>query len=223
MSEPLSDDLLRGLPHVLPIFPLEGALLLPHGHLPLHIFEPRYRNMVEHSLGRGRMIGMIQPRSRYPHPIPDDADIFTLGCAGRIVSFSESEDSRFLITLKGVCRFRVIEELPPQCGFRRVMPDYGPFHGDFGALTEEGIDRDRLLDAARAFLKLKAIDCDWNAVQAAPTAALVTAFAMTCPLEPREKQALLECESFLQRAEMLISLFAMAVLESDAQPSHSEH
>lgn len=223
MSETLSNDLLRALPHALPIFPLEGALLLPHGHLPLHIFEPRYRNMVEHALGHGRMIGMIQPRGAYSHPVPDDADIFALGCAGRIVSFSESEDSRFLITLKGVCRFRVIEELPLQGGFRRVMPDYGPFQGDFGPLSEEGIDRERLLDAARAFLKLKEIDCDWSAVQAAPTAALVTAFAMTCPLEPREKQALLECGSFMERAEMLISLFAMAALQSDAQPSRSEH
>lgn len=223
MSEFLSDDPLRGLPHVLPIFPLEGALLLPHGHLPLHIFEPRYRNMVEHALGRGRVIGMIQPRLPYPHPLPDDAEIFTLGCAGRIVSFSESEDGRFLITLKGVSRFRIIEELPPQSGFRRVMPDYGSFRDDLVALSDEGVERDRLLAAARAFLEMKAIDCDWNAVQAAPTAALVTAFAMTCPLEPREKQALLECESFCERAEMLISLFAMAVLEPDAQPSRSEH
>lgn len=130
------------LPATLPIFPLDGVLLLPHGHLPLHIFEPRYRAMIEAALGERRLIGMIQPRRDYPHPIPDDARIFDVGCAGRIVSFAETDDGRFLVTLRGVCRFRVDEELPLEAnGFRRVRPDFVPYLGDFDADDEATVER----------------------------------------------------------------------------------
>ena len=223
MSEPIIDDPLARLPSVLPIFPLEGSLLLPHGHLPLHIFEPRYRNMIEDALGQGRMLGMIQPKRSYPQPTPDDAELFPSGCAGRIISFSETEDGRFLITLRGVCRFRIVDELPLQRGFRRVTPDFNTYRCDLGRMSDEGIDRKRLLESARSYLALKSIQCDWQAVEAAPTAALVTTFAMTCPFEPREKQALLECAGFPDRAELLISLFTMALLEAEGTPSGSRH
>jgi hypothetical protein len=217
------DDPTRGLPTVLSVFPLEGVLLLPHGHLPLHVFEPRYRNMIADALGRERMIGMIQPRLTYGHPTPDDARLFPTGCVGRIVSFSETDDGRFLITLKGVCRFRVVRELPLSQGFRRITPDYAPFVGDFEALSDTGIDRAGLLEAARGYLDQKGIACDWSAAEAAPTAALVNTFSMTCPLEPREKQALLECAGLADRAALLVSLFRMGVLETDGAASSSQH
>jgi uncharacterized protein len=217
-----AEPLLR-LPPTLAIFPLEGALLLPHGQLPLHIFEPRYRNMIEDALGNERMLGMIQPRSSYPPPIPDWADIFETGCAGRIVSFAETEDGRFLVTLKGICRFRIVEELPAEQGFRRVVPDFALFRGDLEPASEEGIDRARLLLAARTFLTIKSIECDWQAAEQASVQALVTSLAMSCPFEPQEKQALLESNDLAARCALLISLFEMTTLASESPAGGTRH
>src|SRR6185312_13944937 len=131
------------LPDVLPIFPLSGALLLPRGRLPLNIFEPRYIAMVETALGNGRLIGMVQPSApETQEPLPP---IYHIGCAGRIVSFSETDDGRFLISLAGVCRFKIAEELPMQYGFRRVRPDWEDFLTDINTTGEADIDRDKLL------------------------------------------------------------------------------
>lgn len=223
MTDIAADDLILLLPQTLAIFPLEGALLLPHGQLPLHIFEPRYRNMIEEALGNSRMLGMIQPRVAQQNPVPDQADIFETGCAGRIVSFAETDDGRFMITLKGVCRFKVNRELPLFRGFRRIIPDYLAFRNDLEPASDEGIDRGRLLSAARAFLMLKNIACDWQAAETASTQALVTSLAMSCPFEPEEKQALLECNDLTGRCQLLISLFEMAMLTADGPPPSTRH
>ncbi|MBK8208826.1 MAG: LON peptidase substrate-binding domain-containing protein [Rhodospirillales bacterium] len=223
MTDIPADDLIRLLPQTLAVFPLEGALLLPHGQLPLHIFEPRYRNMIEEALGNSRMLGMVQPRVLHPQPLPDHVEIFEIGCAGRIASFSETDDGRFLITLKGVCRFRVTKELPLFRGFRRVVPDYLAFRNDLEPASEEGIDRARLLLAARAFLLLKNIACDWQAAESASAQALVTSLAMSCPFEPEEKQALLESDDLAKRCQLLISLFEMAMLAADGPPAVTRH
>lgn len=211
------------LPRILPIFPLDGVILLPRGHLPLQVFEPRYLNMIDEALGKGRVIGMIQPRFSQTHPIPDDAELFATGCAGRIVSFAEGEDNRLLITLRGLCRFRVSEELAPLKGFRRIRPDFTPFVADLADPQPPRVDRPRLLGAARGYLALKDISCDWNAVDNATDEALVLSFAMMCPFETREKQALLECASTEQRASLLISLFEMAVHETDSPAPEALH
>jgi Lon protease-like protein len=223
MTDIPADDLIRLLPQILAVFPLEGALLLPHGQLPLHIFEPRYRNMIEEALGNSRMLGMVQPRIVLPQPLPDHVEIFEIGCAGRIASFSETDDGRFLVTLKGVCRFRVSKELPVFRGFRRVVPDYLAFRNDLEPASEEGIDRSRLLSAARAFLLLKNIACDWQAAESASAQALVTSLAMSCPFEPEEKQALLESDDLAKRCQLLISLFEMAMLTADGPPAVTRH
>ena len=216
MTEVSDETSLPYLPSILPIFPLDGVVLLPHGHLPLHVFEHRYRAMVEAALGLGRMIGMIQPRLGCDHPIPDDAQIFEVGCAGRIVSFSETEDGRFLLTLKGVCRFRVAEELPlAELAFRRVRPDFSPFLVDLEAAEEPSLERARLLASAKAYLHAKSIACEWSAVEAASLAAIVTSLAMICPFESGEKQALLESRTLTEQGNLLISLFEMALIENE--------
>lgn len=224
MSENTDEAPFPTLPGVLPIFPLDGVLLLPHGHLPLHIFEVRYRAMVEAALGLGRMIGMVQPREAYPHPIPDAAHIFDVGCAGRIVSFSETDDGRFLISLKGVCRFRISDELPlGEGGFRRVRPDFTPYLGDIEGTEEAHIDRERLLTAARTYLQAKSISCDWPAVESASLPAIITSMAMICPFESGEKQALLECRDLTDRGNLLTSLFEMALIENESGTTSTLH
>lgn len=211
------------LPAILPIFPLEGAMLLPRGHLPLQIFEPRYLNMIDEALGKGRMIGMIQPRHSQQHTPGAAPEVFAIGCAGRIVSFAETEDNRLLITLRGVCRFNVVEELALLKGFRRVRPDYTPFLADLVDPVREPVDRKRMLSAARAYFALKDISCDWDAVNNADDDTLILSFAMMCPFESREKQGLLECSGIAQRAELLTSLFEMAVHETDGPAPESWH
>lgn len=199
------------LPRILPIFPLPGALLLPDGKLPLTIFEPRYLAMVQDSLAWGRMFGMIQPSGAAQGA--GEPPIFETGCAGRISSFSETEDGRLLIGLTGVCRFRVAEEMEGTRGYRRVAADWEPFRADLDEEPDIDLDRPRLLAALKPFLKLHTMDINWKAVETAPDLPLTIWLAMVCPFEPREKQALLESADPSRRAATLTSLLEMAVAE----------
>jgi hypothetical protein len=223
MSGEPSSTALAQLPAVVPVFPLTGALLLPRAHLPLQIFEPRYLSMVEDALAHGRVIGMLQPRAVESDPIPDDAEIYQVGCAGRIVSFAETDDGRFLITLRGVCRFQVIEELPLKKGYRRVAPNFELFWQDLEEDKAPDIDRACVIHTAGEFLRAKGLAADWSAVEEATDDELIAALAMTCPFQPREKQALLECAVPADRVEMLMSLFEMAIHEADTSRIETRH
>ena len=211
------------LPETIPVFPLPGALLLPHGHLPLNIFEPRYLNLTADALGQGRMMGMVQPVHAEPDPVSDTAELYRTGCLGRITSFAEMDDGRFLITLTGVSRFRIADELESMRGYRRVAARYDAFAHDLQEDTGATADRQRLLDAVRAYFQLQGIDTDWTAIKEAPDGALVTSLSMTCPFEPREKQALLECPGLIERGELLTTLMEMAVHGSKAVAYGARH
>ena len=152
----------QDLPQVIPVFPLEGVLLLPHGKLPLNIFEPRY-----------------------------------------------------LITLTGLSRFLLGEELPVRTPYRQVRADFMPFEGDLRPIGEdEGFDKLRLLHALKAYLDRRLLEVDWETAKAAPSEALVNSLAMALPFEPAEKQALLEAPTTWERREALVAL-----LEIDAASS----
>ena len=218
MSRSPFDPRYEDLPASLPIFPLPGALLLPGGRLPLNIFEPRYLNMVRDALAGERLIGMIQPSEESEDP--GSAETYRTGCVGRIVAFSETDDGRYLITLAGLIRFDVAEELPLEEGYRRVAANFERFRDDLIEDTE-GIDRDSLLEALRAYFEVTGLDSDWSAVEKAPDESLVTSLAMACPFDPPEKQALLEAMTLSDRAETLITILRMSVLESDqTMPRH---
>lgn len=214
------------LPAEIPVFPLSGALLLPHGRLPLNIFEPCYLAMTSDALAAGRMFGMIQPDPGAERG-PTGPGLYRIGCLGRLTSFAETEDGRFLITLTGLIRFRVIEELGLHRGYRRVRADYGPFRDDLdGREAPPTLDRTALLAALRPFFLARGIDANWDAVDQASDAMLVLTLAMVCPFEPREKQALLEAEGVEARAAMLIALLQMGAhgeasddLPPDSRPS----
>lgn len=205
------------LPPELPIFPLSGALLLPRGRLPLNIFEPRYLAMVEDVLGGCRMIGMVQPLDQALDPAPECRDtappIYGLGCAGRITSFTETDDGRFLITLTGVSRFIVASELDPAPGgYRRVRPSWDHYARDLKCCEKGGLDRPRLLAALRPYFKGHGLSAEWAAMEGAPEELLVNSLAMICPFLPCEKQALLEAADLTERANLLIALVEMDVL-----------
>lgn len=200
------------LPAEIPVFPLTGVLLLPHGKLPLNIFEPRYLNMINAALGGSRMIGMIQPRGANEG---DQPEIYQTGCAGRITSFSESEDGRYLITLSGLTRFDIAEELPLRGGYRVVAPDWAPYRGDLSEEKDTGIDRDRMLRALKGYFTVNKVDANWDAITGTATDRLVNALAMMCPFQPSEKQALLEASSLSDRANVMVALLEMSLAAND--------
>ena len=214
------------MPRVIPVFPLTGVLLLPTGKLPLNIFEPRYLAMVRDALAdEQRIIGMVQPRVPDPDDnrgpadlaaIMDQPEIYTTGCAGRITAFSESDDGRYMLTLSGVCRFDIAEEMTLQDDYRRVLADYHRFKGDLTTQAASDIDRDRLLDVVKQYFQQQDIKASWETVEATPSDRLVTSLAMTCPFGPNERQALLEAKDMTARAEMVITLLEMALLDSSS-------
>ncbi len=195
-------------PEIIPLFPLSGALLLPGGQLPLNIFEPRYLRMVDDALGGERLIGMIQPSGE---DSPRGASLFSVGCAGRITSFSETGDGRYLITLTGQRRFRLAAEIAADTPYRQGEADWAPFDIDVHEdPTGEAVDREALLEVMRDYLAAEGLKTDWDAAAAAPIDALIASLAMGCPFEPTEKQALLEALTTLDRAQCLTALMEMS-------------
>mgnify|MGYP003700487637 CR=1 FL=1 len=207
------DSSFADLPQTIPVFPLTGVLLLPRGMLPLNIFEPRYLNMVEDALKADRMIGMIQP-SREADRSDKEPPLYAMGCAGRIVAFEETDDGRFLLSLKGVARFRIGEELATTRGYRRVAPDWGGFEDDLQEPESGTVARTKLFKSLKAFFKAQEIEASWEALNETPDERLVNSLAMICPFEASEKQALLEAPSLKERAEVLTALVEMAVLDT---------
>jgi uncharacterized protein len=205
------------LPETMPIFPLSGVLLLPGGKLPLNIFEPRYLAMVFDSLAGHRMIGMVQPLQPGGFAgdgLPSDdgrPKVHHVGCAGRIVSFNETEDGRLLLALSGVCRFQIARELEPaQGGYRRVSALFSPYRADLDQDDEAvSLDRERLMAALAAFFRGRNLSTDWDAVKKAADGNLVNSLSMVLPFGPAEKQALLEAPETSARAKLLVALLEM--------------
>lgn len=211
-GQPAAPDA-RDLPDELPLFPLTGVLLLPRGRLPLNVFEPRYLAMVDHALGHGRLIGIIQPDTDGTIGLsaPDGSGLYRTGCAGRITSFQETGDGRYLITLHGVCRFDIAEELPPRSGYRAARADWQPYLADLADGEAVRIDRGRLLGCLRIYFDAQGIEADWDTLEKTPDDRLVTTLAMVCPFDPAEKQALLEAAGLAQRARLLTGLIEAAL------------
>jgi Lon protease-like protein len=195
------------LAHVIPVFPLPGALLLPRGQMPLNIFEPRYLAMIDDALRDGhRLIGMVQPDTGHSGA-PAKPQLYRVGCVGRITQLAETGDGRYLIQLTGVARFRIERELEVSTLYRQCEVSYAPFTDDFIARKgEDEVDRDRLLAALTAFLKANKLQADWEGIKNAPNEALVNALAMMSPYGAAEKQALLEAPDLKTRAEILVAV-----------------
>ncbi len=210
------------LPAELPIFPLTGVLLLPRGRLPLNIFEPRYLAMFDDALAGERMVGMIQPSGAPAQIGQQSPALFSVGCAGRITSFSESGDGRYLVALEGVSRFRVTEELPLHRGYRRIIPDWAPFSVDLNE-EEVSIDRPRLTDLLQAYFRQQALSANWEAINQAPDERLLISLAMICPFEPSEKQALLEAGCLSDRARLMMSLLEIAIAGGAGEDDRPRH
>jgi Lon protease-like protein len=204
------------LAETVPVFPLAGALLLPNGQLPLNIFEPRYIAMIDDAIARDRLVGLIQPALDEPEQAPRPA-LCGVGCVGRITALNETGDGRYLLTLSGISRFRMVEEVPADAPFRRCRVDFGGFCD----LTdprrgEEAVDRSALLRTFRAYLDANNLEADWESVTRASNAGLVTALSMMSPWGPPEKQALLESVDHAERARTLIAITEIVLAGANA-------
>lgn len=200
----------KDLPESVPVFPLSGALLLPGGRLPLNIFEPRYLEMIDHSLAHERLIGMVQPRLDGALRADGEPELCEVGCLGRLTSFAETGDGRYLVSLQGVCRFRIVSQLSARTPFRQCR--IACFAADLDVEAEAAaVDRPALLKTFRAYLKANDLDADWESVSRAENATLVNALSMMAPYGPAEKQALLEAPDLKTRAETLIAITEIAL------------
>ncbi|MDP3525641.1 MAG: LON peptidase substrate-binding domain-containing protein [Hoeflea sp.] len=200
------------IPDQVPVFPLSGALLLPGAQLPLNIFEPRYLAMFDDALSSHRMIGVIQPALvdavNGEGPVKD---LCRVGCLGRITSLAETGDGRYVITLGGICRFRVNEEIEPgRKPYRTCL--ISPFLSDLEAADDGSeVDRKALLLSFKAYLEANNLEADWNSIERASTVTLVNSLSMMSPYGPAEKQALLEAGDLKTRAETLIAITEIAL------------
>lgn len=194
------------LPDTLAVFPLSGVLLLSGGHLPLNVFEPRYLALVDDALKGNRLIGIIQPDLSESEESPaGNPPLCKVGTIGRITTFGETGDGRYVIDLAGVCRFRLIEEVPGTFPYRRAR--IAPFISDLHEPEDDpAVDRAELLRAFRAYLDANKLDVDWDAIGKTSNRTLVNSLSMMAPFGAREKQALLETLDLKTRAETLVAM-----------------
>ena len=198
------------LPETIPIFPLPGALLLPRARLPLHIFEPRYLAMLDDTMKTShRLIGMIQPREGGKEGMPS---LHAIGCAGRLTAFSETEDGRYMITLTGISRFRVSQEIEGFTPYRRCDVSWTGFDRDLGATEHDpAMNRDKFFGALGQYFDSEGLQTDWDSLKEADDELLINSLSMLCPFEPEDKQALLEAPSLETRRETLVTLIEFAL------------
>jgi Lon protease-like protein len=216
---------LEDLPEEFPVFPLSGALLLPHGRLPLNIFEPRYLAMVEDALGAGRYLGMVQPDKRLARG-ETGPGLYRIGCLGRLTSFNETEDGRYLITVTGLIRYTIVEEIEMRRGYRRVRAALSGFAEDLNPLADTlPFARGDMLDALRRYFSAVGVEANWDAISAMSDDTLVTSLCMACPFAPEEKQALLEAKDQVARADVLRTLLEIDAFDNgqddDSEPKAS--
>jgi Lon protease-like protein len=199
------------LPRTIPIFPLPGAVVMPATQLPLNIFESRYLNMVLDALAESRMIGMVQP-----DPSLGGGAVYATGTAGRITSFSETDDGRFLVVLTGVCRFHIAEEIPTTRGYRRVVADWSRFAVDYGSEPQTEVERTRLIELLRAYAESQKMEIGWDGLKAAESHLLINVLISNLPFEVPDKQSLIEAITLTERAHLLVGLLEMAINHSAA-------
>jgi uncharacterized protein len=210
------------LPEILPLFVHPSIMLLPRGHLPLNLFESRYIAMIDDVLATpSRLIGIVQQREAQTQD--ERPLLYEIGCAGRISSFAETDRGTYLISLRGVCRFTISEEVASEKTYRQVRPQWRNFVSDLNEPKQGLIERDRLFAALRHYFRQHSIAANWEVIQETSDDHLITSLAMTCPLAPWEQQALLEAPNLAERAKLLLILVEMATLEGQGAADMVRH
>ena len=190
------------LPKILPVFPLSNFIILPRTTVPLNIFEPRYIQMIDQSMKSNRLIGIIQPKKTGALKKPD---LYNIGCVGKITSFNETDDGRYLIVLNGVCRFKINSEITSSKLFRECNVEYNEFIEDFKIANNdiEISDLKKIFDNLKNLLKKQGYTINWNEIEKQNLDETINTLAMASPFSLEEKQALLETKNLLLRKDKL--------------------
>ena len=216
---------LADLPAHLPMFPLQGCILLPRSNLPLNIFEPRYLSMVDDVIAGDRIIGIVQPLgTEEESPASKGHPLRQTGCAGRLSAFSETEDGRLLITLTGICRFDIVGETRTTKPYRICDANFAPYLKDLErGYGQNAVDWPRFLEVLKTYLDARDLTADWDSIQRSPTELLINTLSMISPYGPEEKQALLEAPDLKARSEVLMALAEMEIAAPGSGPGTSLH
>lgn len=213
------------LPASIPVFPLQGVILLPRSSLPLNIFEPRYLSMIDDILAGNRMVGIVQPLGSHEEsPQSKGHPLRQTGCVGRLSAFSETEDGRLLITLTGICRFDIAGELKTGKPYRICDANYTPYLKDLvSGHSQDSVDWPKFLQVLKTYLEARKLSADWESIQRSPRELLINTLSMISPYGPEEKQALLEAPDLKTRAEILMALAEMEIAAPDTGSGSSLH
>ena len=196
------------LPDTIPLFPLSGALLLPRARLPLHIFEPRYLAMLDDTLrSDSRLIGMVQTGE-------DEDDLYKIGCAGRVTSFTETPEKTYMITLSGVSRFQIGRVQPGFSPYLRAKVSWLAYMRDLGKVEQDpDLDRQEFLALLDRYFKHAGLDTEWDPLKQADDEVLINALSALCPFGTEDKQMLLEAPTLPDRRALLVSLMEFALFD----------
>lgn len=206
------------LPSEIPIFPLEGALLLPHSRLPLNIFEPRYLTMIDDVMkSEHRLLGMVQPKAGQSDI--GSPELRCRGCAGRLTSFTETSDRRYMISLTGVARYRIEDIHDGFLPYRKASVSWESYADDLRQKPmSDKFDRPHFLAILERYFQIMGLAADWESLKDADDSLLINSLAMMCPFKPEEKQALLIAKTDMDRYNTLIALMEFALREIETDP-----
>jgi Lon protease-like protein len=211
----------KEIPQEISIFPLANAVFFPNTILPLNIFEPRYKKMVEDSLATNKMIGMIQTRQSNE---PKKSEVFSVGCLGKIDTHTKTADGRYLINLKGLIRFRVLDEIETGLAYRKFRVTYDEFLDDLEQIKfNDKIDVLKLIDKARKLFKIHHLSTDWKVVEKVEPNQLVNSLSMICPFSVSEKQVLLEAKTLLERNLLINQIINFYITDNNSNYNRHVH
>lgn len=208
----------KDLPTLIPLLPLHGAVLLPRSQLPIPIFEVDYLSMIAESIKSHHMIGVVQPILKNLN-VEENLPLFKSGCLGKIIDINEAEENLLIITLSGVVRFDIVEELPLEHDYRRAIVSYDRYVQDRVEEVDFSFDRLRLLKALKDYFKTMDITANWQEINKTSNEKLITSLAMICPFEAREKQAILESPTLKEQSQIITTMIEMAALVNPEKPA----
>jgi uncharacterized protein len=216
---------LGDLPASVPVFPLQGCILLPRSNLPLNIFEPRYLAMIDDVIAGNRIVGIVQPLgTEEESPASMGHPLRQTGCAGRLSAFSETEDGRLLISLTGICRFDITGETRTAKPYRICDASFSPYQKDLvRGYGQNAVDWPKFLQVLKSYLDARSLSADWESIQRSPSELLINTLSMISPYGPEEKQALLEAPDLKVRSEVLMALAEMEIAATDSGQGSSLH
>ena len=200
------------LPDTIPVFPLSNFIIFPETNVPLNIFEPRYLQMIDDSMSTHRLIGMIQPKKTKTKNNPD---LYQTGCVGKITSFNETEDGRYLIVLNGITRFNIIEELETEKLYRSCKVDYRNFKNDLN-ITKEDIkfsDLELIFKNLKSLFKKQGYVINWKDLEKQSLNQTINALSMASPFSLEEKQILLESPDIRNRRQKLEEILKTYIID----------